>query len=132
MLNNLKDPEMFKRHDIIIYLIVLLLAGAAYLIYSGTHRSSGSMVRVSIDGEFFADYPLSADLENEIRGAYDGHLKLVIRNGCACVENSTCRDHICVKHSAISHEGESIICLPNRIVVEIISDDITPGIDAIS
>ena len=33
-----------------------------------------------------------------------------------------CRDQLCVNQKAISADGESIICLPNKIVVEVESD----------
>ena len=35
---------------------------------------------------------------------------------------SRCPDQICVHEKAISADGESIICLPNKIVVEVESD----------
>ena len=123
---------MFKKQDIIIYLTVLLLAGAAYLIHTGLHSRTGSIVRISTDGELIADYPLSRDLETTIGGYSGGNLKLVISGGAAYVESSSCPDKICVKHARISHTGESIICMPNRIVIEIISDDETPVIDGVS
>ncbi len=44
------------------------------------------------------------------------------------VEAADCRDQICVRHRPISSGGESIICLPHRFVVEIVSrtDEETP------
>ena len=35
------------------------------------------------------------------------------------MESSTCKNQICVEHGKISLKGDSIVCLPNRVVVEI-------------
>jgi len=44
---------------------------------------------------------------------------LVIKDGKADMISAECPDHICVHHAPISHKGETIVCLPNRVVVEI-------------
>lgn len=124
---------MFKKKDIIIYLSVLLLFGAAFIITAviRLNRPVGAFARVSVDGRIIADYALSRDLETVIEG-YGGSLKLVIKDGSVDVTDSTCPDKICVRHRPVTRTGESIICMPNRVVVEIISDDGAPEIDGIS
>jgi len=44
---------------------------------------------------------------------------LVIENGEASIKSATCPDKICVSHRKISKSGETIVCLPNKVVVEI-------------
>ena len=39
------------------------------------------------------------------------------------MEWADCPDQICVSHRKISRDGESIICLPNQVVVTIQSSD---------
>ncbi len=125
---------MFRKKDMIIYASVLLLFGAAYIITAviRQHRPAGTYARVSVDGSIIADYPLSQDFETVIDGYSDGNLRLVIKDGTADVISSTCPDKICVRHRAVSRTGESIICMPNRVVIEIISEDNYQEIDGIS
>ena len=125
---------MFRKKDIIIYIIVLLLAGAAYIIPAAVlhGRPAASAVRVSVDGVTYAEYPLDVPLKKTIPGYGGGELALTIAEGKASVESSSCPDKICVRHSAVSYSGECIICMPNRIVIEVIPDEETPGIDAVS
>jgi hypothetical protein len=33
--------------------------------------------------------------------------------------SSDCHNQVCVEHAPISHSGESIICLPHKLVVTI-------------
>ncbi len=42
----------------------------------------------------------------------------MIRNGKADMTEADCPDKLCVKQRAISRNKESIICLPNKVVVE--------------
>ena len=39
------------------------------------------------------------------------------------MESADCPDQICVRQKAISKEGESIICLPNKVVVSIVGGE---------
>ena len=46
---------------------------------------------------------------------------LIIKNGRAYVKDASCPDGICSSHSKIYRDGESIVCLPNRVVVTVVS-----------
>ena len=72
-----------------------------------------------MDGREVGRYPLDRDAEIAIPG-YDGGLNLlVIRDGSAFVREADCPDKLCVRTGAIRYEGESIICLPHRVVVAV-------------
>lgn len=49
-----------------------------------------------------------------------GKCILIISDGKADMESADCPNQICVHHGAISHTGETIVCLPNRVVIEIV------------
>lgn len=44
---------------------------------------------------------------------------VVIKNGEVYISDAECKNQICVKSGKISKKGESIICLPNKVTVEI-------------
>ena len=46
---------------------------------------------------------------------------LVIKDGKANVVKASCPDLLCVHQMAISHTGEQIVCLPNKVVIEIVN-----------
>ena len=105
------------KNDIILILSLVLLAlaaGAALLLF----KPEGDVVSVSVDGEVIAEYPLSEDVEVEIE-TDGGYNLLVIEGGRARVERASCPDGICAAHRPISQDGASIICLPNRVVIEV-------------
>lgn len=50
----------------------------------------------------------------------DGSYNLFsVTEGVVAMESADCRDQICVRHKPISAAGESMICLPHRLVIEI-------------
>ena len=105
------------KNDVILIcalLVIALIAGAALLFF----KAAGDTVSVKIDGEIVAEYPLSEDLEVKIESE-GGYNLLIIEDGKARVERASCPDGICSAHRPISREGESIICLPNKVVIEV-------------
>ena len=44
---------------------------------------------------------------------------VIIENGEVYMQSANCKNQICVKHKKISAKGETIICLPNRVTIEI-------------
>ena len=39
------------------------------------------------------------------------------------MEEADCPDRLCMRRGAIRYAGDSIICLPNKVVVEISGED---------
>ena len=47
---------------------------------------------------------------------------VLIKDGTVSMKYANCKDKICVNHNKISKNNESIICLPNKVVVTVVSD----------
>ena len=122
-----------NRNDIILIGAILLIAVVG-LVYLFLFRGRGDTVKVTVDGKAYASYSLSeARVEDIHTGESSEQLnRLVIRNGKAFVETATCRDGICSSHRPIFRDGESIVCLPNRVVITIISDKTSDAPDAVA
>ncbi|MBQ7357753.1 MAG: NusG domain II-containing protein [Clostridia bacterium] len=109
------------RNDIILIaalLTLILLSALAVLLF----RTEGDTVIVSVDGNNYGEYPLNTDAEIEIKNG-DGYNVLVIKDGEAYVRDASCPDGICSSHRPIRYNGQSIVCLPNKVVIEIRSQD---------
>lgn len=121
----------FKKHrnDILLILLVLAVA-AALLIYRAASRENGSSIEVTVDGVLLMTLPLDRDTSLVI-GEGDHTNTLVIRGGEASVTAASCPDHVCVKRGAIRFDGETIVCLPNRLVVTVVNGG-DSGMDIIS
>ena len=59
-----------------------------------------------------------------------GTNKVRIEHDGVYMDNANCPDKLCVHQGRISRTGQSIICLPNKIIVEIVGKK--PDVDAVS
>lgn len=103
-----------KKNDWILAAVVLLaaIAGCAFLYWN---QARGHYVVVSVDGEEYGTYDLGEDRVIEIQDTN----RLEIRNGKAFMIEANCPDQICVHMSAVSRTHEMIVCMPNRVTVEV-------------
>jgi len=93
---------------------ILLVAAVCAGFFLLTGKEAQEAV-VTVDGEVYGTYSLAKDQTIEIQ---DGN-RLRIQNGQAKMEWADCPDQLCVHQKAISRTGESIICLPNQVVVSV-------------
>ena len=114
--------KFLGKNDIKLILILLLstlIVVGALFARKLTEEQDGKRVVVSVDGVEVASFPLDEDRTYEISGYDEGHNTLIIRDGEAYMSDASCPDHLCMGMGKISHAGQSIICLPNRVIVEI-------------
>ena len=124
-----KDRKKKIRADILLIAGLLLLALGLFA-YQRLSRETGAMAVVYVNGERRAAYPLSKDCEVRLSAWQgDGYNVLCIRDGCASVREASCPDKICVNSHAVRYGGESITCLPNRVVVRIEGETSGQGVD---
>ena len=123
--------RVFLRGDIL-FIGALLAVCAVGMLYLFVFRAGGNTVRVTVDGELYGVYSLSQNASFDINSGDDQLNKLVICDGKAYMEDATCPDGICVAHNPIFRDGESIICLPNKVVVTVITDNDTDSPDIVA
>ena len=124
------EKKRLRRNDVIFIaalLLVVAVAGACLYFF----RGEGDTVTVSVDGTNIATYPLNVDRVEDIHTGTDGLNRLIIRDGKAWVETASCPDGICAAHKPIHRSGESIVCLPNKVVVTVQKADATDQPDVI-
>ena len=119
---NIKSARF--RNDLILICSVLVVA-AASLIYLFFFRGEGDVVRVTVDGELYGIYSLNENLSLDIVTGENGENinSFVISDGKVYMQKASCPDGICVAHRPVFRDNESIVCLPNRVVITVVSDD---------
>ncbi len=78
---------------------------------------------ITVDGKIFKEVELKENthLDIDVNTQY-GNNEVHIENGEVHMHESDCKDKICMKMGKISLPGDSIICLPNRLMVKIVED----------
>ena len=106
MVNCLKKGDI-----IIICLVLILILVSCIFLFTG---KTGNKVVISKDNNVLCELELkenkTIDLESNL---------IKIEDGKVFVESADCANQICVNHKPISKEKETIVCLPNKVLVEI-------------
>lgn len=84
----------------------------------------GAVVEITIAQKLYGTYDLKVDQEILISDN-EGNLLLdcVIKDGTIKVFSANCPDKICIDEGSIKLAGQTIVCLPNQVVIKIIGDD---------
>lgn len=86
-------------------------------------KSEGLVVtQLALDATTSASYRVENDLGSNV---------VWIREGQVTMHEASCKNQLCVHAAPISQPGLSIVCLPNRVVIEVKGSQ-TLGVDAIS
>lgn len=121
-----------RRINDILLITALILIPIVMLIYSNLQQSTdiNAFVLISIDGIEYKTLPLSDNVEFTIT-TNTGNNTVIIKDGSVWISDADCLNQVCVDHSSISKKGEQIVCLPHKVVLEIISEE-ESDIDSIS
>ncbi len=114
-------PAKSKAHRDLLLILSLLLAAGIALCLTLLFRSPGDWVVVEVDGEEWGRYALDKGAVIRIETETGGYNVLEIADGCASVTEASCPDNLCVHQHRISRSDETIVCLPNRVVVSVVS-----------
>ena len=111
----------FGKNDVIfISILAVFCIAVCVWVYKGG-AVEGSNIVITVDGKEYGTYSL---LEEQTIVIEDGDAKnvIVIKGGKAYMQEASCPDQLCVDQNEISFDKESIICLPNKVVITVISD----------
>ena len=111
--------KLLSLRDILIIVLLLGLASGAYLLREASGEASYAVI--TLDGEVTDRIPL------KINGSYDypriPGMIFTVSDGAVSVTESSCGDKVCVMTGAVSHGGEAIICVPNKVAVTVEGDE---------
>ena len=121
MAESVKNRKKFRKADLILVGFVLLTALVLALTVSRTKTVPDAKARITVDGEVYGIYDLAEEQEIAIEQE-DGINRLMIENGSIHMVEADCPDQYCIRQGTINKERQTIVCLPHKVVVEIISD----------
>jgi hypothetical protein len=103
---------MFLKWDI---LIIAVIAVTAILAVVFDFRPEGNTVEITLDGKVLYNLSLNEDRTVLIENVG----KIIIENNTVRISEPTCPDKLCEKLGRISGAGQSIICLPNKLIIRV-------------
>lgn len=109
------------RNDLILIGVLLIGALVIFLLFKESLKSGNKAV-ITVNGEKVSVLKLNEE-RNETIKTEKGVNTVKIKDGKVIVADADCPDKICVNHRPISKVGETIICLPHKLVVEIAEEE---------
>ena len=106
------------KKDFIIVGIILIAALLSFVVLRLT-RERGVFAEVSINGEVAAVYSLNENREETFRTPDGAYNIVCIENGKVYVREADCRDGLCMQQGKKSDIGETIVCLPHKLVITV-------------
>lgn len=119
-----------KKKDMLLALGVLALALAVWMFIQFFLPKDNQRIRITVDGELYGEYSLNEDQEIAI-----GETNICrIKDGKVTMIEATCPDKLCVHQRAVDASGGTIICLPNKVVIEAVGggSGVQDGLDSVT
>jgi hypothetical protein len=113
---------MIKKNDLILIGVVILL-GLAVIIFMNATKSEGSKVVITIDGNVYDTLELKDNKSYTVKGDNGEWNTFEIKDGYVNMLDASCPDKLCVNHQDIHYNHETIVCLPNKVVLEVVDGE---------
>lgn len=117
-----------RRLDIIILIVLIVIAIGSWIAVTVLFDVNGDYVEVIVDNHVQKVISLNDDGEYQVDDGEYSNI-ITIKNREVYMKSSDCPDQICVKQGEIKKQGESIICLPHKLVIRIASEEY-PEVDS--
>lgn len=106
-----------KKNDIILISSFCIIAIIIFVILYAT-KSKGETAYITINGKEYKRISTSEDNELRIETEY-GYNTVVVKSGEVYVESADCDNHSCMHQGKIKNSGETIVCLPHKLIITI-------------
>jgi hypothetical protein len=114
---------MFKKLDIVIIAVLLIISFIPEIVFgiSVGRNYNDTYAEITVNGELYSKIPLSDHKGEEyVDISIDGHKnKILIEDDTIRMIEADCHDSLCIYQGKISKVGQSLVCLPNKVMVEI-------------
>ena len=111
----MKKKDLLLIGAVVLAALLFWLVPRAAGIFGGTEQVG---LLITVDGEEYGRYSLKKDQTIDIYGTNVCEVK----DGKVRMKEADCPDKLCIHQGAAYRQGESIVCLPNKVVLEIVGD----------
>ena len=117
------EQDNLKIRKMDLYLIAGLLLVAVTLFVGirlyGKMTTTEAVAVVTVDGKEYGRYPLEKNHTETIHLSDGSYNTFEVKDGYVSMTDASCPDQICVNHNRISKKNETIVCLPDKVVITV-------------
>ena len=111
---------------------LLLAAGIIGLFFVQSQQKAGAQVVIDWQGETVETLPLTENRTLRYERDDGQYNIVVIENGAVRVSEASCPDQVCVRHKPTDQTADPIVCLPNDLVVKVMTAGEQSQLDGVS
>lgn len=108
-----------KENDVVLGGGILAIALVLFLVMHLTRNEAGNQIQITVDGVVYGTYSLEKNQVIEVKED-DFYNRIRIQDGAAYMEEANCPDGYCEEQGKISGRTQTIVCLPHKLVVEVL------------
>ena len=108
-----------KTWILLIALVLLLCLGLSIVFL--LPKGASTHAQIISDGRLMKVVELAVDQEFTVTAPHGGTNTVTVRDGAIAVTAANCPDHYCM-HRGFCDGGSSIVCLPNRLIIEFVGE----------
>lgn len=110
-----------KKKDFILIFIILIVIAVTFGINQLINAKDGEKIEIYVDNKLYKTYDI--DDEDEIKiESNEGYNVVKIHDHGVEIDEASCPDKVCVHEGFITKPSESIVCLPNKVHIKIVSN----------
>ena len=109
----------FRKGDWLAIGIVVILAAAVMLCFLPGRNSSAEYAEIYLNGTLYKTVPLNQDTTFWVTDQYSN--QITVKNGAIAFTDADCPGQDCVHSGSIHDTGRSLVCLPNRVEIRVVS-----------
>ena len=111
-----------KKYDIIAIICVAVIVIISYITVNLLRNDEADTVVIYVDGKIEKKLDLNKNQEYRVN-VDNGYNIIRIKDKKAKIKESDCSNQTCVNMGTSSKDGQTLICLPHKVEVTIVSDD---------
>lgn len=116
-----------KPLDLVI--IALLFVASFSVLAFLPHKQVGATAQARVNGKLVKTFDLNQNQLWTYRSSDGDYNEIQVRDGQIRVKKANCRDQIDVKKGWVSRVGDTIVCLPHHLVIQVMSGHSDPKVD---
>lgn len=109
-----------RKNDIFLLVGILICAAGLYFYQLKKDAESNAQLVIKVKGEIIKTCSIEENQDFWLPGKTN---QVSVHDGKVSMKEADCPDQICVNHIPIYRNHESIICLPNQVVLEIVNGE---------
>jgi hypothetical protein len=110
-----------KKLDYVVIIVLALFTVASFVgtLLNSSRKYNEKYVEIEVNGNSYKTYPL-VNYEETIKIKTKlGENIIQIKDNKVHILDADCPDKVCIKDGYISEPGQILVCLPNKVVVEV-------------